>query len=113
HGGQGGLGPLGRGFEGRQLPKHGQRRCDPLSRLDNEQYIWTAPQGFNSATLIVTIISAPNDFYNQGSIHQCDNQQFIDENGYNVNDNNRFISLSSLENNFWFWQNPILKPYIV
>ncbi|KAA6379221.1 MAG: hypothetical protein EZS28_025253 [Streblomastix strix] len=40
----------------------------------NKQYIWAAPQGFNSATLFVTIIPAPNDYYNQGSIHQCDTQ---------------------------------------
>ncbi|KAA6369968.1 MAG: hypothetical protein EZS28_034506 [Streblomastix strix] len=33
-----------------------------------------APQSTNSAALFVTIISAPNDFYNQGSIHQCDVQ---------------------------------------
>ncbi|KAA6318537.1 MAG: hypothetical protein EZS28_054931, partial [Streblomastix strix] len=37
-----------------------------------QQYIWTAPQCTNSAALFVLIISAPNDFYNQGSIHQCD-----------------------------------------
>ncbi|KAA6370922.1 MAG: hypothetical protein EZS28_033552 [Streblomastix strix] len=30
-----------------------------------QQYIWTEPQGFNSAALFVLIISAPNDYYNQ------------------------------------------------
>ncbi|KAA6365915.1 MAG: hypothetical protein EZS28_038557 [Streblomastix strix] len=37
-----------------------------------QQYIWAGPQGFNSATLILPIIPAPNDFYNQGSILQSD-----------------------------------------
>ncbi|KAA6366467.1 MAG: hypothetical protein EZS28_038006 [Streblomastix strix] len=46
----------------------------PLSSIIRrcQQYIWAAPQGFNSAALFVLINPAPNDYYNQGSILQCD-----------------------------------------
>ncbi|KAA6395751.1 MAG: hypothetical protein EZS28_008717 [Streblomastix strix] len=40
-------------------------------QIDSQQYIWAGPLSTNSATLFVTIIFTPNDFYNQGSIHQC------------------------------------------